>query len=56
MNIMPTFLKVYEMVKSTKPKEEISNYLFSVETKSMGLLGNKEKCNKIAQMLLKLRN
>ena len=46
--------KIFEMIKSAKSKEKISDYLFSVETKSMGLPGNKEKCNIIAQKLLKL--
>lgn len=47
--------KVYEMVKTISTKDEIAHYLFSVETLSMGLSGNKKKCEKIALKLSSLK-
>lgn len=33
---------------------EISNFLFEIETINMGLFGNKENCEKVAELIIKI--
>jgi hypothetical protein len=48
--------KVFEIAKSDKSRQEISDYLLNIETEYMGLSGNKEKCDKIALLVLEARD
>lgn len=48
--------KVFELAKSNESKQEISDYLLNTETEYMGLPGNKERCDKIALLVLEARD
>jgi len=48
----PYLHSIYECIQLNKSKEEISDYLFYIETEYMGLQGNKKNCDRIASLVL----
>jgi len=48
--------QVFRMKKANKSTNEIANHLLQLEQNSMGLNGNKENCNRIAQIINEMKS
>ena len=45
-----------ELKRRKVSMEEMANHLFRIETEDIGLFGNKENCERVAQKILALTN
>ena len=48
--------QVFRMKKANKTTKEIANHLLQLEQNSMGLNGNNENCNRIAQIINEMKS